>query len=58
MYSKFTKEKYKIYIKGAPGSEKKPNPVFKDIKLSSGSSDFGARSHPAKFRSRQGSTSF
>ena len=35
-YSKLTKEKKKIYgssIKGAPGSEMKLNPLFKDIKL-------------------------
>ena len=42
-------EKYKIYglsIKGAPGSEME----LKDIKLSLGSGDLGARSHLARFR--------
>jgi hypothetical protein len=44
-------------IKGAPGSRMELNPVFKDIKLNLGSSDLGAISHPAKFRSKRGSTS-
>ena len=34
----------------------KLNPLFKDIKLRQGSGDLGARSHPAKFMSRQGNT--
>ena len=48
-HNKLRKEKYKIYglsIKGAPGSEME----LKDIKLSLGSGDLGARSHLARFR--------
>jgi hypothetical protein len=44
--SNMRKEKYKLYgssIKGALGREMELNPVFKDIKLNYGSSDFGAR---------------
>jgi hypothetical protein len=43
-----------LNIKGAPGSETELHPVCKDIKLNYRSSDLGAISHPAKFRSRHG----
>jgi hypothetical protein len=33
------------------------NPEFKDIKSNEGSSDLGARFHPAKFRPRLGTLS-
>ena len=55
-HRKPNKEKYKIHvsnIKGAPGSEMELNPEFKDIKSNEGSSDLGARFHPAKLMDLQ-----
>jgi hypothetical protein len=48
---------YGSIIKGVTQSEMELNLVFLDIKLNLGSGDLRARSLPAKFRSRLGSTS-
>jgi hypothetical protein len=48
---------YGSYIKSTSGSKMELNPVFKDVYLNLLSSDLGARSHQAKFRSRHFSTS-